>query len=216
MRRWATISPLTACGAIAWIASMTLAQGFTPGNVVVVRVGDGTAPLTSAATPVFLEEFQPWAGTNPVQTMALPTAPFGLNRQFTLSGTAVTAAHLKRSVDGNFITLGGFDAAVGTASVNATASAIVNRVIACIAANGGIDTSTALTDAYGGSLTEVGQIRSVISINGQQFWTAGHGVSMAVQGVRYVSNLGATTSLQLGPTITNTRAINILNNQLYV
>src|SRR5262249_34124495 len=64
--------------------------------------------------------------------------------------------------------------------------------------------------------TEVGQIRSVISINGQQFWMAGHGVSMAVQGVRYVSNLGATTSLQLGPTITNTRAINILNNQLYV
>ena len=53
---------------------------FTAGNVAVVRVGDGAAALSSAATPVFVAEYTP-AGTL-VQTIALPTADNGKRARF--------------------------------------------------------------------------------------------------------------------------------------
>ena len=216
MRRTTKYSMAAAYGVVGFMASMANGRGLTPGNIVVVRVGDGAAALTTSATPTYLEEFQPWTGTSAVQVIPMPTVLSGSNKRFTLSGRATSEAHLKRSLDGNYLTLGGFDADVGTASVNATTSAAVNRVIARIAGNGAIDTSTALTDAYGGTAIELGQIRSVISDNGLQFWTAGSGVSMAVAGVRYVSTLGAITSVQISATFTNTRVLNVFSNQLYV
>ena len=65
---------------------MVATTAFTPGNFVAVRVGDGSATLTSAAAPVFLAEYTP-AGTL-VQTIPLPTADASPNFSFTNSGTA--------------------------------------------------------------------------------------------------------------------------------
>src|SRR5262249_40384016 len=154
------------CGIFGASGSMASATAFTAGNLVVVRVGDGSAVMTTAATPTYLEEIQP-TGAGPVQVIALPTVLSDSNKRCTFSGRATSAGHLKRSLDGAYLTVGGFDADVGTASVNATDSTTVNRVIARIDREGGVDTSTALTDAYGGTAIELGQIRSVLSDNGQ-------------------------------------------------
>src|SRR5262249_17571744 len=64
------------------------AASFTSGNLVVYRVGDGSAALGSGATAVFLDEYTP--GGVLVQSIALPTTISGANRRLTASGSATS------------------------------------------------------------------------------------------------------------------------------
>ena len=64
------------------------AADFTPGNLVVLRVGDGSGTLSSAATPVFLDELTPSGAL--VRSVPLPTATAGTNRRLTMSGSATS------------------------------------------------------------------------------------------------------------------------------
>ena len=112
---------------LAMVPSLVSASPFTPGNLVVVRIGDGTAALTSAATATYLLEYTP-AGVL-VQTIALPTTAAGANSTLTNTGSSSTDALLTRSVDGAFLVLTGYDAAVGTLALSATTSAANNRVV---------------------------------------------------------------------------------------
>jgi len=57
--------------ALALAAVTSHASSITPGNLVIYRVGDGSAALGTAATAVFLDEYTP-LGTL-VQSIALPT-----------------------------------------------------------------------------------------------------------------------------------------------
>ncbi len=185
---------------------------WTTGSIVVVQVGDGAAPLSSAATPTFLKEFLPGTFTAGL-SLSMPTAAAGANRRFTNNGTATSEGFLKRSVDGNYLTLAGYDAAVG--STNPATTAGVPRVIARVDKNGTIDTTTGLTDtSFAGS-----NIRSVISTDGIDFWAAGTASAGANGGVR-CATLGGSTSSQVSATVTNTRVVNIIDtgsgNQLYV
>lgn len=189
------------------LAASALAQ-ITPGNLVVMRVGDGSAALTNAATAVFLEEYTP-AGTL-VQTLPMPTAASGANLPITNAGSATSEGFVTQSVDGRYLVSVGYAAPPGTPGIVATASATTQRVIARIALDGTIDTTTGLTDAYSAS-----NIRSATSTDGNDFWTAGTG-STGNRGVCYVGGLGATTSTQLSTSVTNLRVVNIANGQLYV
>jgi len=193
---------------VATLLSAPLFAQLTPGNLVVSRVGDGSAALTGAATARFLDEYTP-AGVF-VQTIALPTAVSGGNRRFTDSGSATSNGFVTQSVDGRYLLAAGYDASVGTASVTSSAAATTNRVIARIALDGTVDTSTALGDAY-----TTNNFRGVASADGGSFFTAGTGTS-PTPGARFVAGLGATTSTQLGTTVTNLRCVNIHAGQLYV
>ncbi|HVK12983.1 MAG TPA: Ig-like domain-containing protein, partial [Gemmataceae bacterium] len=113
---------------------------------------------------------------------------------------------MTRSVNGEYLVLGGYDADVGTTSVTGSSA---KRVVGRIDATGAIDTTTGLTDAY---LTS--NIRSVATVDGSAFWTAGTG-SAGSNGPRYAT-WGATTSTQLSTTVTNTRATAIFDGQLYL
>src|SRR5437870_11935917 len=93
------------------------AAAFTPGNLVIYRVGDGSAAITSAATAVFLDEYTT-AGGSPVQSIAMPTVVNGSNKRLTAAGTSTSEGLLTRSVDGNYLTATGYDTAVGTATPN--------------------------------------------------------------------------------------------------
>ena len=188
------------------------AQGFTVGNVVVVRVGDGSSALTAASAPIFLDEYTT-TGTF-VQSLPLPTGTVGTQRAITVRGNATSEAYLNVSINGAFLTMCGYDAAPGSASsvTQDAAANVTNRVIARVDLNGNIDTSTALTDAYSGG---GGNPRSVISDDGNQFWISG--TSTVNGGVRYVTSLGDTTSLGLNAgSPTNIRCINVFDGQLYV
>src|SRR6478672_3541108 len=85
--------------------------GFTLGNLVVYRVGDGIASLGSAATAVFLDEYTT-AGAL-VQSIPMPTAVNGTQKRLTASGSATTEGFLTLSADGRYVVLTGYDAALG-------------------------------------------------------------------------------------------------------
>ena len=193
--------------AIASVFGQAFAAPFTPGNLVVTRVGDGSGALTGVGTAVFLDEYTP-AGTF-VQSIPLPTSASGANRRFVNSGSATSEGALLRSTDGAWLTLGGYDADPGTTGIAATTTAVANRVVGRVAVDGTVDTSTALTDAFSTS-----NIRSAISTNGTDIWAAGTG-SPGTNGVRFTT-FGSTTSTQLATDVTNIRVVGIFNGQLYI
>ncbi|MCW5936290.1 MAG: hypothetical protein KIT11_03165 [Fimbriimonadaceae bacterium] len=197
-------------GAVALMALAAVAANaapFTPGNIVVSRVGDGTAPLNNAAAAVFLDEYTP-AGVL-VQSIMLPTARVGNNRIVTNSGSATSEGWLSLSADGKYLVHVGYDAEVGTPAVVSTSVSSVNRVIARIAADGTVDSSTALTDAY-----DTNNVRSGTSSDGVQFWSAGTAAG-TLGGVRS-AQLGDLLSTLVSPSPTNTRVVRIFFGQLFV
>src|ERR1043166_7184974 len=188
---------LAAIAASVLLASSLLAAPFTAGNLVLYRVGDGSAALTSNGTAVFLDEYTP-TGTL-VQSIALPT---GASPRLVASGSATTEGFLSRSEDTRYLIVPGYDAAVGTASI--TGSTTIPRVIGRVDGNGNIDVSTSYVDATG-----AGNIRSATSVAASRFWTSG-----STQGPRTIA-FGATSATGISPTNTNTRQINVFAATLY-
>ncbi|MDQ3457325.1 MAG: hypothetical protein M3513_18095 [Actinomycetota bacterium] len=158
--------------------------------------------MTNAATPAFLDEYDA-AGTL-VQSIALPTADDGSNRQLTNNGTASSEGFLARSTDGRYLTFGGYDADPGTTNPASLSSSAVNRVVGRVDGSGVVDTSIALSDAY-----SIGNIRSVVTDDGTRYWTGGSNA-----GVRFAT-AGATTSTSISTTTTNIRVVDIDSGQLY-
>jgi hypothetical protein len=73
-------------------------------------VGDGTGSLVDTGNPVFVDEYTT-SGTL-VRTIALPTTTNGANHRLVGSGTAMSDGLLSRSVDGHYLVLTGYDAAI--------------------------------------------------------------------------------------------------------
>jgi hypothetical protein len=175
-------------------------------SLTVVRVGDGSAALSSASTAVFLEE-RDFVGAL-VNTIALPTAASGANQPFTLSGTATSEGNLSRSENGSYVLLAGYGVAPGTSSVSGTTAAAVNRVVARIDGAGAVDTSTRLDTAF-----STGSVRSATSTDGMTLWVSGTGGS-GVGGV-HATTLGALGSTQVLAAPNNTRFSHVFAGQLY-
>jgi hypothetical protein len=198
--------------AFAVFAADAAASQITVGNLVVVRIGDGVATPTNASTPVFLEEYSTAGAT--VQTIPLPTAVSGSNNPFANSGVATSEGALTQSADGRYLVQAGYNALPGITGIASTASPTAPRTVARTEiSTGTVDTSTTLSGdtSYSGN-----NIRSAVSLDGTQFWTAGTATSSADAGVRYISALGGNTSVQISATVTNTRVVNIFGGQLYV
>ncbi len=185
-------------------------RAFTAGNYVVARVGDGTATLSSAATATFLLEYT--AAGVLVQTIALPVADASPNLALTETGSSSTDAALTRSADGRYLVLPGYNATPGTLTLANTASATTNRLIGRIAADGTINTTTRITDAFSGTTSSGANIRGAASANGSAFYAVGNS-----GGVVYVplANTAASTTISTGSP-TNDRVINIFGGNLYV
>jgi hypothetical protein len=180
------------------------AASFTPGNIVVYRVGDGTAALVNTGNAVFLDEYTT-TGTL-VQSIPLPTTASGSNNPLVASGTATSEGLLTASTDGQYLLLTGYDSTLpGTSSLPGTAAAMVPRVVGWVKFDGSVDTSTALTDFADGN-----NPRSAISTDGTEFWVGG-----AAGSPRYAT-LGSTNSTQLSTTNPNIEQVNIFGGQLYV
>ena len=187
-----------------WSQVQRTQAAFTPGNLVVFRAGDGAAALAATGTVIFIDEYTT-SGTL-VQSIPLPITTSGSNRRIVCVGNATTEGMMSRSADGQYLVVAGYDAAPGTASLAASTSVAVNRVVAQIDNTATINTTTALTDAISG-----GNPRGVCSTNGTDIWISG---TSSGGGVRYTT-LGSTTSISLATTPTNLRSVNIFGGQLY-
>lgn len=177
----------------------------------VVRVGDGAAALSNAATAVFLEERYASDGSlvaaasNPV---ALPTMASGSNAALTLSGTATSEGGLSLSQDGQYLVLAGYDAATGTASVSSTNAAATNRIVGRVDAMGAVDTTTRLDSAFSAN-----SVRGATSVDGTSFWISGTG-SVTSGGVWYNVH-SATGGTQILNSPANVRSVDVFGSQIY-
>jgi len=193
---------------------------FTPGNIVVSRIGDGVTPLSSSIRVELVEYTTAGIPTGVVATLPFVSSGPG-NRACTNNATSTTEGIVTMSYDGRYLVHVGYDAPEGIASVpNSTSD--YNRTIARIDASGTVNTSTSFSSnptdgiAYGRS-----NIRAAYSLDGTQFWASG--VSGGVLpytntgGVRYIGfgndNIPGT---QISTTVTNTRSISVFNDQLYI
>ncbi|AKF10235.1 hypothetical protein DB32_007384 [Sandaracinus amylolyticus] len=179
-----------------------------PSDFVVVRVGDGSAPLVGTngpAYPVFIERRSLTSGAL-VSTLAMPVAASGANLPFTLSGS-IADGSLARSQDGSVISLTGYQSVPGTPSVqNETDD--VPRVVAVVGADdftdpAGVDTSTTLGGAF-----DTTAVRGAV-VDGTRIWASG-----GFGGI-FTATLGGTTSTQIVAVPSPGRTIGIFEGQLY-
>jgi hypothetical protein len=185
------------------------AAGACVPSFMVARIGDGTATLlTSAATPLFVEERLASDGAL-VRTINVPSAASTSPKPLTVSGTADSEGALALSGDRHSVSIAGYSAAAGTTGVASTASTATQRGAALIFASGAVDTSTTYgTTAFGGN-----NVRGSVSNNGSQIWATGNG-SGATRGV-FIATTGATTSTLIESTTNSGRACEIVAGQLY-
>src|SRR4051794_31707392 len=95
-RRFAVIAVITLA-----VASVAQAAAFTPGNLIIYRVGTGAGSLVNTGNAVFLDEYTP--GGTLVQSVAMPTVASGANKAFFASGTANSEGFMTRSTDGSYL-----------------------------------------------------------------------------------------------------------------
>jgi hypothetical protein len=139
---------------------------FTPGSLVLARIGDGSAPLGAVTVAMFIDEYT-MAGAR-VQAVPLPTVA-GALRAMSLPpmnpltcvaqdqlGAPGSVGLLTRSADGRFVTLAGINTALGAVfQYQAIASGdpgpnVYQWVLARVAFNASVDTNTLISDHYGG------------------------------------------------------------------
>jgi hypothetical protein len=193
-----------AVACVSW--SPLLGGNFTAGDIVVLRMGNGSAISQFTAAPVSLLEFSP-AGAL-VQTINFPSSGGGtlLTGSY---GLTMTEGFLSRSADGQYLVYPGYNTAAGTGTVRATS---VPRVIARIGPNGVPDLSTSTTSVPGTSVT------GVASVDGTRFWMTADNTSSTVPQITTMTfgSSGAATTVAAGSTSTAFYAPRVINGQLYV
>lgn len=167
-------------------------NNFTAGNIVVTRFGTGAAALSAAGTAFFLEEYN---NNGLVGTITIPTS--GTNK-LVVAGSSTSEGILTRSNDFSKLSIPGYDAALGLASVASAAS--VSRSVGTFGLNYGSFSKVTST------LTTGSNLRSVAS-EGNNYWGAN-----ASGGISY---LGTGASSAVSSTVSNTRVMGIHNGNLY-
>ncbi|HTS18085.1 MAG TPA: PKD domain-containing protein [Verrucomicrobiae bacterium] len=208
----------------------TNAWAFTPGDIVVVRVGDGSQILTNTGNSVFLDEYQlTFTGplTSPNWSIAfkgstpMPTNWYGGQAPFLIDGGALAAGHLSLSTDGRFLALGGYAATFGLLTNSALSSATttgsfgqVARVVGLVDGNDNVYTTTTITN----SPENGDEIRSAVSLDGTNIWLAGvsGGTKYTKRGAFIPGVTPSGMSTQIETTVSNVRVLGIFSNQLYL
>ncbi len=193
---WSGLLPLVGFS-LALAKSTASAAAISAGNLVVYRVGDGSAALGTTATAVFLDEYTP-AGSL-VQSIAAPTSG---STMMTAVGNSGTEGIISRSQDGTSLVFGGYRKATGGTNPSLDVPGTTNRVAATLSLGGILTTTVGLTDP-------TGNLRSVASVDGASQFYLGTSAN-----VRYVATPGsAATSVIIDAR--NSREVLLSGNTLF-
>jgi hypothetical protein len=177
---------------------------FIANGLAVSVIGDGSSALSSAAQQTRIFAFnKTTVGQSGQFVLAFNGGPTG--DRLTNSGTASSEGHLHNSVDGQSLTIMGYDAMVGTASVSGTTSAAVNRVVGRVGFDASV-TYTKYTNAFSGN-----NPRSAATVDGSEYWMAGAGT---VGGVVYGPGSGGSVT-QVSTGLSNARVVGIFGGDIY-
>jgi hypothetical protein len=213
LRRSFRLAGVTAAGALAaatvpfLATSSAHADTWTGGDLVVYRVGSGSAALTNAAAPVFLDSFHP-AGGAPFSSLALPTTTAGGNKPLTAAGLSRSEGQVTRSADGHYLAVTGYAVAPGSTgpggtSLTASDKATTGRVVGIVDANGAVDTSSVLTGAKAPTI-----IRSAVT-DGTRFWATGDKSGIVS------APFGGTAAVVAGSAADNLNGLSVQSGQLF-
>ncbi|MFN4241790.1 MAG: hypothetical protein ACK4PI_00980 [Tepidisphaerales bacterium] len=168
-------------------------------SLVVLRFGTGTAASISGAVPTFLDEYT--VDLNPAtslpavprQTIALPTS----GPQAIVLASGVSRSHaLSRSVNGQYLTFGAYNAPVG--SGNPASNAANARIAVRVGLDGSVDGSTNIASPIAGTQP----IRHAVSVDGSSFYASFDnaaqqpGVVLASYGPQTISSVRTTISIR--------------------
>lgn len=162
----------------------TLSAQMTPGNLIILRVGDGTNSLDANSRPLSMREINQ-SGSN-VSSYNVPTSNSGSNFRMTLRGSAETEFCINLAQDATSIVFPGYVVDPGTSNPNSTSSSTIPRGLGIMDASGSFNTSTTTTD-YSALA-----IRGATSFSGSNFYTTGETNVTSTDGVRYFSTVGGS------------------------
>lgn len=188
-------------------------EAFTFSVLRIFSADGGAIPPSGSgselASPVAIQERLVSDG-GIVGTVFLPTSSSGSQDMLTLPAGAPVAG-LARSADGHYLSMAGYNASVGVSDPSQSED---TRVVARIAPDGGVDTSTQF--ASGIAFTSPALLRGSVSVDGAEFWVSGSGGTIAdggsSSGIWYVP-FGVVGGVQL--TNKPTRLLDIADGQLY-
>ena len=201
MKTPGNISILRAAVLTVGVLSSTLplyGAAFTPGDLVVDQVGNGSAALTSASTAVVLDEFQ--ISGLAVQSIALATD----GTSVTQSGTATSEGFLHFTADGKSLVVPGYNVASGVASISGTTATADPRGIAEFSLGGTQTSVTQLTGAFSGN-----NIRGAAGVNSTTLLASG-----ATGGI-YTAAAGTNGAATVTTTNVNNRDVNVFGGNIY-
>jgi Immunoglobulin I-set domain len=174
-----------------------ITPGFEPGNLCVLRVGNGSDALSSAGDPVFLLEYT----TNGAlaHTVTIPDS----GSSSLIIGSATSEGAISLSANSNFIVMVGYNTDYPySSSLSGSASTAVPRGIATIDFNGNFNFITNTETEFSGN-----NIRSGASDGSNNFWAVG-----AVSGTIYMGLASPPAVVQ--STLVNSEVVQIFNGNL--
>jgi uncharacterized repeat protein (TIGR02543 family) len=196
---------------ITYSSGAIIVAGFTAGNLVVERIGNGSTVLSNAASTINLVELNT-SGTT-IQTLG---TIFTGSNLLTESGSATSNGFLNSY--NTFLGVPGYNSALGTLSV-----ASLNTKATNLIGTGASVTSRAVFPTGGPSVTPPSpfsgnNFRSVVPISSTAFYASGTASGTPnTGGVWYFDGTGLT---QISSTTTgqpvNCRNVEVYNNQLYL
>jgi hypothetical protein len=127
-----------------WVFTTVLVAQMTPGNLVVLRVGNGSSTLNGNTRALSMEEITQ-AGSS-VSSFSVPTSDSGSNYRMTLRGSAETEFCINLTQDATKVVFPGYVTDPGTNNASSTSSSTIPRGLGFMDNTGAFNTSTTTTD----------------------------------------------------------------------
>lgn len=187
--------------AISYVNGTIYVTGFTPGNIIANRIGDGITVLGTITFPLNLQEFLP-TGVQ-VQTM---NQQFSNANLLTETGELVTSTGHLNSLNA-YIGIPGYNAAPGSGNTTISQPKATNILGLGASVNGRI-----VFSANGGVLPfEEGHLSSLLPMNATTFYAAGSGINNS-GGIWFYNG---SNFIQLNGDFNATRNVEEYNDNLY-
>jgi hypothetical protein len=167
----------------------TVTVPFTPGNLAVERLGDGTQTLTTSGNTIFLDEFT--TNGTAVQSIQIPSSgPFAVIED----GTTSVGGGMTRSSDGQLLCFPGYNTTQPyVSSITSASSVSVPRAVGTVNASGIFQLAVTTTTHYSGQV-----IRGASTDGSGNFWTSGSASSGVGGGICYLGTNNSAVTLTDG------------------
>jgi hypothetical protein len=175
------------------------AAAFTPGNLVVERVGDGTQSPASTGNTIFFDEYD--RSGNLIQSITIPDTG---TTALLDSGTATSDGSFSLAADGRSLCFPGYNTSrPASSSISGAASSSVPRGIGKLDGNGNYTLAVTSTTAYSGN-----NLRGAATDGNNNFWGSGTGTA---SGIYYFGTASTAANVYSA----NLRCVGIFNGNLW-